>query len=82
MNPMATSVCLGSQNAVLIGTRGGEIIEAKGTQPPAVRMRAHFDLELWGLAMHPQNTEMVTVGRDAMLPVWDVPLASRSSLKH
>ena len=55
MNPMATSVCLGPQNAVLIGTRSGEIIEAKGTQPPAVRMRAHFDLDLWGSEMHPQT---------------------------
>ena len=73
MNPIATSVCLGPQNAILIGTRGGEIVEAKGNQPPAVRMRAHFDLELWGLAMHPNKTEMITVGRDAMLAVWDMP---------
>jgi len=36
-------------------------------------MRAHFDSELWGLAMHPTKTEMVTVGRDAMLAVWDIP---------
>ena len=73
MNPIATSVCLGPQNAILIGTRGGEIVEAKGNQPPAVRMRAHFDLELWGLAMHPNKAEMITVGRDAMLAVWDMP---------
>ena len=58
---------------MLIGTRGGEIIEAKGATPPAVRMRAHFEGELWGLANHPTNTEMITVGRDAMLAVWDMP---------
>ena len=73
MNPIATSVCLGPQNAILIGTRGGEIVETKGNQQPAVRMRAHFDQELWGLAMHPSKTEMITVGRDAMLAVWDMP---------
>lgn len=58
---------------MLIGTRGGEIIEVKGNTAPAVRMRAHFDGELWGLANHPTNTEMITVGRDAMLAVWDMP---------
>ena len=74
MDPKATSVCLGAQS-VLIGTRGGEIIEAgigAGTQP-VVRMRAHFDSELWGLAMHPTKAEMITVGRDSMLAVWDIP---------
>ena len=73
MNSSITSVCLSSQNDVLIGTRGGEIIEAKGNQAPAVRMRAHWDSELWGLAMHPQKPEMITVGRDGMLAVWDMP---------
>lgn len=29
MDPKATSVCLGPQSSVLIGTRGGEIMEAK-----------------------------------------------------
>lgn len=42
-------------------------------------MRAHFDQELWGLAMHPMNTEMVTVGRDAMLAVWDMPTRKQKS---
>lgn len=72
MNPMVTSVCLGPQNAVLIGTRGGEIIEAKGTTEPVVRLRAHWDSELWGLAIHPQKSEMITVGRDGMLAIWDM----------
>ena len=42
-------------------------------------MRAHYDQELWGLAMHPQRTEMVTVGRDAMLAVWDMPTRKQKS---
>lgn len=36
-------------------------------------MRAHWDQELWGLAMHPSKAEMITVGRDGMLAVWDMP---------
>ena len=73
MNPKATSVCLGPDNSVLIGTRGGEIIEARGNNLPTVHLRAHFDSELWGLALHPQKAEMITVGRDAMMAVWDMP---------
>lgn len=73
MDPKATALCLGPQNAILIGTRGGEIMEAKGSNQPVVRMRAHWDQELWGLAMHPTNAEMITVGRDAMLAFWDMP---------
>ena len=82
MNPQVTAVCLGAQSSVLIGTRGGEIIEQKaGNSAPAIRMRAHFDQELWGLSMHPMNTEMVTVGRDAMLAVWDMPTRNQK-LNH
>lgn len=30
MNPAVTAVCLGAQSSILIGTRGGEIVEVKG----------------------------------------------------
>ena len=79
-NPMPSSVCLSPQGALLIGTRGGEIMEVKGNAAPKVHLRAHFDSELWGLAMHPSKTEMITVGRDAMLAVWDIP--NRKQLLH
>lgn len=35
-------------------------------------MRGHYDSELWGLAVHPRQNEMITVGRDALLAVWDM----------
>lgn len=73
MDPKATSVCLNANGNILIGTRGGEIMESKQNQEPKVYMRAHYDSELWGLAVHPTKTEMITVGRDAMLAVWDMP---------
>ena len=50
--PKATSVCIGSNDSVLVGTRGGEIIEFLGDQSK-VHMRSHYESELWGLAMHP-----------------------------
>ena len=46
---------------VLVGTRGGEIIEF-GQAKPLVHMRSHCDGELWGLAPHPQKSEFVTIG--------------------
>lgn len=48
-------------------------MEAKGGQQPVVHLRAHFDSELWGLALHPTKAEMITVGRDSMMAVWDMP---------
>ena len=70
-NPKATSVCIGANNNVLVGTRGGEIVEFVGDKA-TVYMRSHFDSELWGLAVHPTKPEMITYGRDSMLAVWDM----------
>ena len=71
-NPKATSVCLGPNNKILVGTRGGEIVEFSGNSSK-VYMRAHYESELWGLALHPNKTEMITYGRDSMLAIWDMP---------
>ena len=70
--PKATSVCIGPNNNVLVGTRGGEIVEFTGDRS-VVYMRSHYESELWGLAMHPTRPEMITYGRDGMLAVWDCP---------
>lgn len=35
-------------------------------------MRGHFDQELWGLAVHPNQPEVYTWGRDALLAIWDL----------
>ena len=48
-------------------------MEVKGNSMPVVHLRAHFDSELWGLAMHPTKAEMITVGRDSLMAVWDMP---------
>lgn len=81
MNPMAMSVCEHSSGAILVGTRGGEILEFdKNTGKPSLYLRSHFDSELWGLATHPTQSEIYTFGRDAMLAVWD--LKTRRQKKH
>lgn len=58
---------------VLVGTRGGEIMEFKPSNPkPVIHMRAHYDGELWGLAAHPVKGEFTTIGQDNMLAIWDI----------
>ena len=64
-------MCIGPNSNVLVGTRGGEIVEFVGDKS-TVYMRSHFDSELWGLAVHPTKPEMITYGRDSMLAVWDM----------
>ena len=68
-------MCLGPGGKVLVGTRGGEIVEFPANQSaqPNVYMRSHYESELWGLAMHPTRPEMITYGRDSMLAIWDMP---------
>jgi microtubule-associated protein-like 6 len=74
MLPKARSVCENATTgAVLVGTRGGEIIEFSTANPkPQVLMRSHFEGELWGLAPHPTRAEFVTVGQDSVLAIWDI----------
>ena len=78
MNPMVRSVCDSKDGSkVLVGTRGGEIVEFNTQKPqPRVYLRCHFDDELWGLAPHPNRAEVYTFGGDCMLAVWD--LATRT----
>ena len=81
MRPEATSVCSNTEGRVLVGTRGGEIVEFNEQNGvPKLLMRSHFDSELWGLATHPTRPEIFTFGRDAMLAVWD--LKTRRQTKH
>lgn len=75
MVPKARSVCEHPQSgAILVGTRGGEILEFTGQQgvKPLVHMRSHFEGELWGLATHPSKEEFITIGQDNMLAIWDI----------
>lgn len=46
---------------LLIGTRGGEIIEHSANKCK-IHLRSHSSGELWGLAMHPNKKHFYTVG--------------------
>jgi hypothetical protein len=60
--PKARSVCEHSTNGnILVGTRGGEIVEFGGPKA-VVHMRSHCDGELWGLTPHPSKAEFITIG--------------------
>lgn len=72
MMPKVRSVCENAANGmILVGTRGGEIVEFGGPKP-VVLMRSHFEGELWGLATHPVRQEYVTVGQDNVMAIWDI----------
>ena len=69
--PAVVSVCE-QDGKILVGTRGAEIIEYDANNSPSVLMRGHFDSELWGLALHPTDQKVATMGRDCYLCVWDL----------
>ena len=71
LSPKVRSVCEGENGEILIGTRGGEIIEFVNKESK-VLLRGHFDKELWALACHPKKDKFFTVGQDMMLALWDV----------
>jgi len=61
--------------AILVGTRGGEIVEfgqSKEEKKPKMHLKSHYHKEQKGLAPHPTNAEFLTVGQDGMLGVWDI----------
>ena len=70
LNPKVRALCE-SANGILVGTRGGEIVEFIDNKPKVV-MRGHFDDELWGLAVSPKKKEYVTIGEDQLLASWDI----------
>lgn len=57
-------MCESAKGNVLVGTRGGEIIEFFAKDPkPKIHLRSHCKDELWGLAQNPKNpAEFITVG--------------------
>ena len=71
--------------ALLCGTLGGEIVEITPTSAGAdtapalagasasVMLYSHFRGELWGLAMHPTDNDIIaTVGDDGTLRIWSI----------
>jgi WD40 repeat protein len=74
MLPEVNAICHSQTGNILVGTRGGEILEFYPEQAkPKVQMRSHCKDELWGLAMNPRtNTEFITVGQDMLMAIWDI----------
>ena len=69
--PRVRSLCEDSDGNMLVGLRGGEILEIQnGT--PKVYLRGHWDKELWGLCTHKTKDQYYTVGEDKLLGVWDI----------
>lgn len=68
------------KDALLIGTRGGEVIEVLlSTGKAAVIMEGHYDKELWGVVCYPNKNEFFTAGQDRLLIKWDI--AKRRALE-
>ena len=69
--PRVRSVCENKDGNILVGIRGGEIVEFKQGKPSVI-LRGHFKDELWGLAVHPKRAEFCTLGEDCMFAMWDM----------
>lgn len=62
--PKVRSVCENkSGTKILVGTRGGEIIEFTGKKS-VMHLKSHCQDELWGLTCHPNEDQFYTVGQD------------------
>lgn len=63
---------------LLVGTMASEIYEINSNDGENFHtgplVQAHYDGELWGLAVHPVKPEYVTTGDDCILRVWDATL--------
>lgn len=70
--PKVRSVCENAAGTkILVGTRGGEIIEFTGKKS-VMHLKSHCQDELWGLSCHPNEEQFYTVGQDCMLAIWDI----------
>lgn len=70
--PKVRSVCENKAGTkILVGTRGGEIIEFTGKKS-VMHLKSHCQDELWGLSCHPLEDQFYTVGQDCMLAIWDI----------
>lgn len=57
--------------AMVIGTRGGDIIEITGKKNK-ILLQSHYDTELWAVTVNPKNPNLfASGGGDCTLRVWD-----------
>ena len=71
LNPKIRSVYENENGNILVGTRGGEILEIENGNP-TVYLRGHWDKELWGMCANPKKNQYFTVGQDKLLGVLDI----------
>jgi microtubule-associated protein-like 6 len=71
-NPKIRAIDQNYTGDIIIGTRGGEIIELKEGQVSKGRLvvQGHFEGEVWGLAASNAQPEFATFGEDNLLAVW------------
>jgi len=69
--PKARSVCEGETGNILVGTRGGEVLEFEDENVKIIN-RGHWDNEVWGLVHHPKKDKFITLGQDKLLAIWDI----------
>jgi microtubule-associated protein-like 6 len=63
-----------ASNKILVGTKGSEIYEiSKGSKRTVLLNQGHCSGELWGLAMHPTDSDLLaTSGDDKTVRVWSI----------
>jgi microtubule-associated protein-like 6 len=76
-HPNAVGSCIKSMHLsgsmLLLGTRSGEIYEMDTTSySHELLLQGHGYGTIWGLATHPSEHQMVTVGDDCTVRVWDL----------
>lgn len=61
------AIDMNSKDEMVVGTKGGEIVEINLKEKKLIKIliKSHYDKELWGLSINPQNNfEVATGGED------------------
>lgn len=66
------SICDYGGKKFAVGTRASEIVQIVGQDSAECVVEGHYSGELWGLAVHPEINEFVTVGEDSIVSKWNV----------
>ena len=76
LRPRIRSIDENIDGNLLIGTRGGEIIEFTqkdddGKLEPKILLSGHWDKEVWGLCIHPTEPTYYSAGEDYLVAAWN-----------